>query len=194
VTFMTASPHEISHLLARYSNGDQGALDQLMPLVYGRLHEMAKRYMRAQPIGHTLQTTALIHEVYLKLVGQEEKGWQNRAHFFGVAAHAMRHILVDYARARHAAKRGGEAHEVSFDEAAVVTTERAAEVVALDDALHGLANLNPRQTRVVELRYFGGLSVKETAEVLGVSTETVKRDWRMAKVWLLRELQRSKAR
>jgi RNA polymerase sigma-70 factor, ECF subfamily len=195
VSLMTASPHQISHLLARYSNGDQAALDQLMPLVYGRLHEMAKRYMRAQPTDHTLQTTALIHEAYLKLVGQEEKGWQNRAHFFGVAAQAMRHILVDYARARHAAKRGGEvAHEVSFDEAAVVTAERAAEVVALDDALNGLANLAPRQSQVVELRYFGGLSVKETAEVLKVSPETVKRDWRMAKVWLLRELQRSKDR
>jgi RNA polymerase sigma-70 factor, ECF subfamily len=188
---MTASPDQISQLLARYSNGDQAALDQLMPLVYGRLRKMAKRYMRAQPIGHTLQTTALLHEAYLKLVGQEEKGWQNRAHFFGVAAQAMRHILVDYARARHAAKRGGEALEVSFDEAAVITTERAAEVVALDDALHLLANLSPRQSRVVELRYFGGLSVKETAEVLRVSVETVKRDWRMAKVWLLRELQRS---
>lgn len=162
-----------------------------MPLVYGRLRQMAQRYMRAQPIGHTLQTTALIHEAYLKLVGQE-KAWQNRAHFFGVAAQAMRHILVDYARARHAVKRGGEAHEVSFDEAAIVTADRAAEVVALDDALNDLANLAPRQSQVVELRYFGGLSVKETAEVLKVSPETVKRDWRMAKAWLLRELQRSK--
>jgi RNA polymerase sigma-70 factor (ECF subfamily) len=189
---MTTSPHQISQLLARYSNGDQAALDQLMPLVYGQLRKMAKRYMRAQPVGHTLQTTALIHEAYLKLVGHEEKRWQNRAHFFGVAAQAMRHILVDYARARHAAKRGGEAREVSFDEAAVVTAERAAEVVALDDALDGLADLAPRQSRVVELRYFGGLSVEEAAAVLKVSPETVKRDWRMAKVWLLRELQRNK--
>jgi RNA polymerase sigma factor (TIGR02999 family) len=188
---MTTSPHQISQLLARYSNGDQAALDQLMPLVYEQLHKMAKRYMRAQPIGHTLQTTALIHEAYLKLVGHEKR-WQNRAHFFGVAAQAMRHILVDYARARHAAKREGEAREVSFDEAAVVTAERAAEVVALDDALDGLAELAPRQSRVVELRYFGGLSVEETAEVLKISPETVKRDWRMAKVWLLRELQRGK--
>jgi RNA polymerase sigma-70 factor (ECF subfamily) len=189
---MTDSPHEISHLLARYSNGDQAALDQLMPLVYGELRKMAKRYMRGQPMGHTLQTTALIHEAYLRLVGQEEKRWQNRAHFFGVAAQAMRHILVDYARARQTAKRGGEAHEVSFDEAALVTAERVAEVVALDDALNRLADLAPRQSRVVELRYFGGLSVEETAEALKVSPETVKRDWRMAKVWLLRELQRSK--
>ena len=131
---MTASPHQISHLLARYSNGDQAALDQLMPLVYGQLRKMAKRYMRAQPIGHTLQTTALIHEAYLKLVGQEEKGWQNRAHFFGVAAQAMRHILVDYARSGQAAKRGGEARGVSLDETALVTQDRAAELVALDDA------------------------------------------------------------
>jgi RNA polymerase sigma factor (TIGR02999 family) len=188
---MTASPHQISQLLTRYSNGDQAALDQLMPLVYEQLHKMAKRYMRAQPIGHTLQTTALIHEAYLKLVGHEKR-WQNRAHFFGVAAQAMRHILVDYARARHAAKREGEAREVSFDEAAVVTAERAAEVVALDDALDGLAELAPRQSRVVELRYFGGLSVEETADVLKISAETVKRDFRMAKVWLLRELQRGK--
>lgn len=192
VSLMTAPPHQISQLLARYSKGDQAALDQLMPLVYGRLRQMAQRYMRAQPIGHTLQTTALIHEAYLKLVGHEKKEWQNRAHFFAVAAQAMRHILVDYARARNTAKRGGEtAHEVSFDEAAVVTAERAAEVVALDDALNDLANLAPRQSQVVELRYFGGLSVKETAEVLKVSQETVKRDWRMAKVWLLRELERA---
>src|SRR4029434_8160812 len=145
VSLMTTSPHQISQLLARYSNGDQEALDQLMPLVYGRLRQMAKRYMREQPIGHTLQTTALIHEAYLGLVGEcvrgRERGWQSRAHFFGVSAQAIRHILVDYARARRAAKRGGEAHEVSFDEAAVVTTERAAEVVALDDALHRLPKL-----------------------------------------------------
>jgi RNA polymerase sigma-70 factor, ECF subfamily len=150
---------------------------------------MARRYMRGQPAGHTLQTTALIHEAYLRLVGQEEKHWKNRAHFFGVAAQAMRHILVDYARARNAAKRGGEARAVSLDETAVVTRERAAELVALDDALRGLAELAPRQSRVVELRYFGGLSVEETAEVLKVSAETVTRDWRMAKAWLLRELQ-----
>src|SRR5258705_460565 len=128
---MTASPHQISHLLARYSNGDQAALDQLMPLVYGELRKMARRYMRGQPAGHTLQTTALIHEAYLKLVGQQEKRWRNRAHFFGVAAQAMRHILVDYARSRHAAKRGGEALEVSLDETALVTQDRAAELVAL---------------------------------------------------------------
>ncbi len=188
---MTASQHQISQLLIRYNNGDQEAFDQLIPLIYGELRKMAKRYMRGQPTGHTLQTTALIHEAYLKLAIQEEKQWQNRAHFFGVAAHAMRNILVDYARAQQADKRGGEARAVSLDEAAMVTGERAAEVVALDDALNSLAKLAPRQSRVVELRYFGGLSVEETAEVLKISAETVTRDWRMAKAWLLRELQRS---
>jgi RNA polymerase sigma factor (TIGR02999 family) len=188
---MTASQHQISQLLMRYNNGDQEAFDQLMPLIYGELRKMAKRYMRGQPTGHTLQTTALIHEAYLKLAIQEEKQWQNRAHFFGVAAHAMRNILVDYARAQQADKRGGEARAVSLDEAAMVTGERAAEVVALDDALNSLAKLAPRQSRVVELRYFGGLNVEETAEVLKISAETVTRDWRMAKAWLLRELQRS---
>lgn len=189
---MTTSHHQISQLLARYSDGDQEAFEQLMPLVYGELRKMAKRYMRGQPTGHTLQTTALIHEAYLKMAGQQDKRWQNRTHFFGVAAQAMRHILVDYARARQAGKRGGEAHEVTFEEAALVTDQRAAEVVALDEALDSLAKLAPRQSRVVELRYFGGLSVEETAEVLKISAETVTRDWRMAKTWLLRELQRSK--
>jgi RNA polymerase sigma factor (TIGR02999 family) len=150
---------------------------------------MAKRYMAGQPQGHTLQTTALIHEAYLKLIGQEGKRWQNRAHFFGVAAQAMRHILVDYARNRHAVKRGGEALVISLDEAALVTKDQASEMVALDDALNRLAELAPRQSRVVELRYFGGMSVVETAEVLKVSPETVTRDWRMAKAWLSRELQ-----
>ena len=188
---MTASQHQISQLLSRYGNGDQQALNQLMPLIYDELRRMAKRYMRGQPAGHTLQTTALIHEAYLKLANREDHEWQNRAHFFGVAAHAMRNILVDYARARQADKRGGEARAVSLDEAAMVSGDRAAEVVALDDALNTLAKLAPRQSRVVELRYFGGLSVEETAAVLKISAETVTRDWRMAKAWLLRELQRS---
>src|ERR1044072_5010419 len=136
---MTTSQHQISQLLTRYSDGDEEALDQLMPLVYGELRKMAKRYMRGQPTGHTLQTTALIHEAYLRLAGQGHKEWQNRAHFFGVAAQAMRTILVDYARARQADKRGGAAYTVSLDEAAMVSGERAAEVVALDDALNSLA-------------------------------------------------------
>src|SRR5574341_1206505 len=149
---------------------------------------MAKRYMSRQREGHTLQTTALIHEAFLKLVDQSEKHFQNRAHFFGVAAQAMRHILVDYARSRGYAKRGGGAAPVPLDEAAVVSGERAAELVALDDALKALAKVDPRKSRVVEMRYFGGLSVEETAEVLKVSVDMVMRDWRLAKTWLLREL------
>ena len=178
-------------MLRRWSEGDSAALDQLMPLIYQELRRMARRYMGQQPTGHTLQTTALIHEAYLRLIGQGEKHWENRAHFFGVAAQAMRHILVDYARARDAAKRGGAARAVSLEEASVVSNERAAELVALDDALAELALLSPRQSRVVELRYFGGLSVTETAEVLKISPDTVTRDWNQAKAWLYRALSRS---
>jgi RNA polymerase sigma factor (TIGR02999 family) len=159
-----------------------------MPLVYGELRRMARRYMNQQPSSHTLQTTALIHEAYLRLVGQEETRWENRAHFFGVAAQAMRHILVDYARARHSAKRGGDTRPISLEEAAFVPEERAAELVALDDALAELARLSPRQSQVVELRYFGGLSVAETAEALKVSPDTVTRDWNQAQAWLYRAL------
>lgn len=180
----------VSHLLQRWSAGDRAALEELLPLVYDELRRMARRYMGQQPAVHTLQTTALIHEAYLRLFGQEEKHWENRAHFFGVAAQAMRHILVDYARARHSAKRGGAACALSLEEAALVSDERAAELVALDEALAELAQLAPRQSRVVELRYFGGLSVAETAEVLQVSTDTVTRDWNQAKAWLYRALNR----
>jgi len=185
---MTPAPQEVSQLLRDWGNGDQEALDKLMPLVYEELRRMAKRHMDRQGPGHTLQTTALIHEAFLRLVDQKEAHWQNRAHFFAVAARAMRHILVDYARARHAAKRGGEALVVSLDEAAVASDERVAEMVALDDALDSLAAVDRRKCQVVELRYFGGLSVEETAEVLKVSPETVARDWRLARTWLLREL------
>jgi RNA polymerase sigma factor (TIGR02999 family) len=190
---MTPAPPEVSRLLRAWSEGDAAALDQLLPLVYEELRRMARRYMDRQSPGHTLETTALIHEAYLRLVDQSEVKWQNRAHFFGVAATAMRHILVDYARTRQAAKRGGEVRLVSLDEAAVVSRERAAEMVALDDALQALAALDQRKSRVVELRYFGGLSVEETAEVLKVSRETVARDWRLARTWLLRELSRTGA-
>jgi len=189
---METSSQSISQLLQRWSDGDSGALDQLAPLVYGELRRMARRYMNQQPAGHTLQTTALIHEAYLRLVGREEMRWENRAHFFGVAAQAMRHILVDYARARHAAKREGDAPPISLEEAAFVTKERAAELVALDDALEELARLSPRQSRVVELRYFGGLSVGDTAEVLKVSPDTVTRDWKLAQAWLYRALSRER--
>lgn len=187
---METSSQSVSHLLRRWSDGDSEALDQLMPLVYAELRLMARRYMGRQPSGHTLQTTALIHEAYLRLVGQEDKRWENRSHFFGVAAQAMRHILVDYARARTTAKRGGQARAVSLDEAALVSGERAAELVALDDALAELAQLSSRQSRVVELRYFGGLSVTETAEALKVSPDTVTRDWNQAKAWLYLALSR----
>ncbi len=188
---METSSQSVSHLLQRWSDGDSEALDQLMPLVYDELRRMARRYLGQQPTGHTLQTTALIHEAYLRLVGQEEKRWENRAHFFGVAAQAMRHILVDYARARHTAKRGAEARAVSLEEVAVVSDERAAELVALDDALAELDRLSPRQSRVVELRHFGGLSVTETAELLKVSPDTVTRDWNQAKAWLYRALSKA---
>jgi RNA polymerase sigma factor (TIGR02999 family) len=188
---MTSPSQEVSQLLRAWSDGDRTALDKLVPLIYDELRRMARRYMDRQQAGHTLQTTALIHEAYLKLIDRKEAHWRNRAHFFGVAAKAMRSILVDYARASHAAKRGGEAVLVSLDEAAVASDERAAELLALDDALAGLAAIDRRKCQVVELRYFGGLSVEETADVLRVSVETVARDWRLARTWLLRELSKA---
>jgi RNA polymerase sigma factor (TIGR02999 family) len=189
-----AASHQISRLLVEWGNGDQVALEQLMPIVYDELRRMAHRYMYRQPSGHTLQTTELIHEAYLKLAGQEEKTWQNRAHFFGVAAQAMRHILVDYARSRQSQKRGGMMDKVTLDESALVSPDRAAETVALNDALNQLAAVDERKSRVVELRYFGGLTNEEIAEVLKISSDTVKRDWRFARTWLLRELSQSTAR
>jgi RNA polymerase sigma-70 factor (ECF subfamily) len=183
-----SSDHSVSQLLEQWNSGDREALDKLMPLIYAELRKMAKRYMSNRNSGQTLQTTALIHEAYLRLVKQKEKHFENRAHFFGVAAQAMRHILVDYARARHTAKRGGGARPISLEEAALVTQERAGELVAFDDALKELETLSKRQSRVVELRYFGGLSVDETATVLEVSPDTVMRDWNMAKTWLHRAL------
>lgn len=183
-----SAAHSVTQLLQRWNNGDREALDKLMPLIYEELRRMARRYMGQQNPGHTLQSTALIHEAYLRLVKQKDKHFQNRAHFFGVAAQAMRHILVDYARARNATKRGGHARPVSLEEAALVTQERAAELIAFDEALKELESLSTRQGRVVELRYFGGLTVEETAAVLEVSPETVMRDWSMAKTWLHRAL------
>ena len=182
--------HLVTQLLQQWKDGDQSAFERLLPIVYDELHRMAKRYMRQQDPGHTLRTTALIHEAYLRLVGQREKPGENRSHFFGVTAKAMRHILVDYARSRHSEKRGGQARHVSLDETAVVSTARARELVQLDDALEQLTKLAPRQGRVVELRYFGGLSVAETAEVLKVSPDTVMRDWSLAKAWLYKTLSR----
>ena len=185
---MPHASHEVTQLLIEWSNGDQAALDKLMPLVYDELRRIARGYLARQVPGRSLQPTLLINEAFIKLVGHPEKKWQNRSHFFGVAAQAMRHILVDYARSKQYAKRGGGARQVPLDEALAVSEERAAELVALDDALEELARVDPRKCQVVELRYFGGLSVEETAEVLKVSAVTVMRDWSMAKAWLHREL------
>lgn len=182
-------PQEVTQLLIQWGEGNQAALDHLMPLVYGELRRMARRYMGMQPRGHTLQATALIHEAYVRLTGDSERQWANRAHFFGVAAKSMRHILVDHARAHSTAKRGGPSAALPLEDAAVVSGERREEIIALDDALRDLAKLNPRQSEVVELRYFGGLTVEETAEALHVSPDTVLRDWRAAKAWLYKELE-----
>jgi RNA polymerase sigma factor (TIGR02999 family) len=171
----TLSTHDITRLLRDWHGGDQAALDQLMPLVYAELRRLAKGYMRRQSPGHTLQTTALINEAYLRMVNLPEIDWQCRAHFYAVAAQAMRYLLIERARARRSAKRGGGAEHVSLDEAAMVSMGRSEELLALDDALNHLATLDPRQSRIVELRYFGGLTVEETAEVLGVS-RTVSTD------------------
>lgn len=178
---------EISLLLADWSKGDEIALEQLMPLVYDELRKMAHGYMRRQPSGHTFQTTELIHETYLKLARQQEQNWQNRAHFFGVAASAMRHILVDYARSKQSQKRGGWQDRVTLSDVVGSKTE-SSDIVALDDALKALAELDERKSRVVELKYFAGITNEQIAEVLKVSIDTVKRDWRFARTWLLREL------
>ncbi len=185
---MEASPHEVTQLLQAWSAGEQGALDKLVPVVYQELRRLAKRYMAHEPPGHTLQTTALVNEAYLRLVDVKQLNWQNRAHFFGVSAQLIRRILVDHARSRRSLKRGGDGLAVSLDEALLVGRERGPDLVALDDALKTLAATDPRRGRVVELRFFGGLSVEETAEVVRVSPETVMHDWKFAKAWLLREL------
>ena len=182
------SPQRVTQLLIEWGKGNEDALDQLMPLVYAELHRMARRYMASQVPGHTLQTTALIHEAYVRLAADSGTSWENRAHFFRIAAKAMRHILVDHARAHVAAKRGGEKHRLTLDETIMISGERLGSIVALDDALADLSRLSPRQSEVVELRYFGGLSVEETAEALKISPETVMRDWRAAKAWLHMQL------
>jgi len=183
----TATPN-VTQLLIGWSNGDKAALDSLLPLVYEELRQQAARYLRRERVGHTLQTTALIHEAYLRLIDQKNVHWQNRAHFFGIAAQLMRRILVDHARARTRAKRGGSNLRVSFNEANLLAASQDLDIVALDEALDRLAELDEQQSRVVELRFFSGLSVPETAEVLRISPATVKRDWSMAKAWLHREL------
>jgi RNA polymerase sigma factor (TIGR02999 family) len=180
---------EVTDLLAAWSRGDHAALERLMPLVEHELQLLAHRYLRRERPDHTLQTTALVNEAYLRLAGQRDPRWQNRAHFFGIAASMMRRILIDHARKVAYTKRGGGAPKVSFDETCVMAPERSAELVALDDALLALAKVDERKCRVVELRYFAGLSVEESAEVLGVHPDTVTREWRRAKAFLRRELE-----
>ncbi len=184
----THSPKEITQLLVAWGDGDQSALEELAPLVHSELYRLAHHYMGRERSGHTLQTSALVNEAYLRLIDWKNVRWQNRAHFFAVSAQLMRRILVDYARDRQYLKRGGGALQVTLSEAASFTAERGADLVALDEALNSLAEVDPRKGQVVEMRFFGGLSVEEVAEVLKVSEETVMRDWRLAKVWLLREL------
>ncbi len=181
------SPTEVSRLLVDWGNGDRAALDELIPLVYDELRRLAGRYMRRENQGHTLQTSALINEAYLRLVDQKSVQWQNRAHFFGVAAQLMRRILVDHARSRLRAKRGGGAQMVSLVESGA-TSEEVAEVIALDVALKDLAEMDPRKSQIVEMKFFGGLTTEEMAEVLKVTSRTVEREWRKAKAWLNRAL------
>ena len=180
--------HDVTQLLVAWSSGDQTALENLLPLIYGELHRLAQRYMHRESPDHTLQTTALVNEAYLRLVKQKDVQWQDRAHFFAASAQSMRRILVDMARARNSQRRGGDTPHLSLDEGAVFLPERASELVALDHALTALAQLDKRKSRVVELRFFGGLNTQEIAEVLKVSDATVEREWRRAKAWLSCEL------
>lgn len=187
---MTQASETVTGLLLAWSDGDEAALEKLTPLVYAELHRLARRYMRRENAGHTLQTSALVNEAYLRLVDAHRVRWQNSSHFFAVSAQIMRRILVDLARARQNLKRGGGARPVSLDEGLAVSPERGADLLALDEALAKLCALNARQSQVVELRYFGGLNEEEIAEVLKVSTRTVRNDWSLARAWLYRELSR----
>lgn len=190
VSTMTRAPHQLTQLLVAWGDGDQSALDQLMPLVYEELHRLAHRYMAQERPEHTLQTSALVNEAYVRLIDQRNVQWQNRAQFFAIAATSMRRILVGYARSRKRVKRGAGAFQITLDEA-ILSEERAAEMLALDEALENLAAVDQRKSQVVELRFFGGLSIDETAEVLKVSPGTVMRDWTLAKAWLKREVMRN---
>lgn len=188
-----APPNQVTQLLVRWQEGDPRALEELLPLVYGELHRIAYRHLHNERAGHTLQSTALVHEAYCRLVEQDLPAWQNRAHFYAVAAQIMRQILVDHARRQRAAKRGGQAQRLSLEVAEDQAPPVDADLVALDDALNSLAALDAQQGRVVELRFFGGLSIEETSAVLGISVSTVKRDWVTARAWLYRELARTPA-
>ncbi len=184
----TISQTGVTDLLVHWSEGDQEALNKLIPLVYDELHKLASRYLRRERRDHTLQTTAVVHEAYLKLVNQRDANFENRLHFFAVAAQIMRRILVDYARRHHASKRGGDLYKLSLDEALVTSEEKDADLLALDEALERLAAIDPRQGRVVELRVFAGLTLEETAQALNISRSTVRREWSMAKAWLHRQI------
>ena len=186
--------HEVTRLLQAWGGGEDAALQQIIPIVYSELKRIAHRYMAGERRGHTLQTTALVNEAYLKLVDSRQVSWQNRAHFFAISAQLMRRILVDFARSRGYQKRGGAARDVTLEEGLMGAQTRTQNLVALDDALKTLSDLDPRKSKVVELRFFGGLSVEETAEVLKVSQDTVLRDWRLARAWLGRELSGEKDR
>ena len=185
---MTPPPLQVTQLLAAWGDGDEAAFEELMPLVYEELRRLAHRHVKRERPGHTLQTSALVNEVYLRLVDQKSVHWQGRAHFFGITARLMRQVLVDYARRRLYAKRGGDAIRVPLNEALIVPEGRAAEVVALDDALKNLAEIDLRKSHIVELRFFNGLSIEETAEVLNISPGTIMREWTLAKAWLRREM------
>ena len=190
---MRVSPQEVTRLLHAWTRGDRAALDRLIPLVYDELHRLAHIYMTRERADHTLQSSALVNEAYLRLVDAGRIEWQDRAHFFAISANLMRRILVEFARARRSKRRGGSARKVSFEEGLIASPGRGRDLVALDDALKALAKLDAREAEVVELRFFGGLSAEETAEVLKVSSKTVLREWEHAKVWLLHELKRGDA-
>jgi RNA polymerase sigma factor (TIGR02999 family) len=187
-------PNEITERLIAWGAGDRAALDQLLPIVYQELRRIAGNYLRQENPGHTLQPTALVHEAWLRLISQTRVNWRNRAQFFGVAAQLMRRILVDHAKTKHREKRGGDAVKLSLDDVINLSRERAADLLSLDDALGELGRIDGRKSRVVELRYFGGFSVEETAQILGVSPETVMRDWKLAKAWLYQQIKRETAK
>src|SRR6186997_456114 len=191
MTTPTSTRQEVTQLLGEWSGGDNGALEKLVPLVQPELRRLAHHYMSRERPGHTLQTTALVNEAYLRLVNRKDVHWQNRAHFFAISAKLMRSILVDHARSHAYAKRGGGAPKVALDEALIVSQERAGEVVALDDALQRLEQIDPQQSHIVELRFFAGLTIEETAAVLDLSPATIKREWNTAKAWLHRKLSQS---
>ena len=187
------SSKQVTELLVRWRGGDREALDSLLPLVYDELRRIARHYLQGERPGHTLQSTALVNEAYVRMVAQDFPQWQNRAHFFAVAAQLMRQILVDHARSHRASKRGGNVYKVALDEAAEQPLDTDLDIVALDDALKNLAEMDLQQSKVVELKFFAGLSIEDTAEVLGISPSTVKRDWITARAWLYRELDRKSA-